>query len=74
VCEARITIDRDGCISCGSCEEKCPEVFKLDENDLSSIVPKYRKADPGKGEVGKDLVNCVETARDACPVSVISTN
>jgi len=69
----KISIDRDNCISCGSCEEMCPEVFKLDETTKSSIVSKYRKGDPGKGEVGKDLASCVESARDACPVSVIST-
>jgi ferredoxin len=25
----KITIDRDGCISCGNCEATCPQVFKL---------------------------------------------
>jgi ferredoxin len=74
VCRTRIAIDRDGCISCGSCEEKCPEVFKLDEDNLSSVVLKYRKAEPGKGEVGKDLAACVEAAKDSCPVCVISTD
>jgi ferredoxin len=69
----KVSIDRANCISCGTCEETCPEVFKLDEDTLSSIVPKYRKGDPGKGEVGDDLISCVESARDACPVSVIST-
>jgi ferredoxin len=69
----KITIDRDGCISCGSCEEKCPEVFHLDEESKSSVVPKYRKGELGKGEVGDDLTSCVESARDACPVSVIAT-
>jgi ferredoxin len=49
-------------------------VFKLDEDNLSSVVLKYRKADPGKGEVGKDLAACVEAARDSCPVCVISTD
>jgi ferredoxin len=69
----KISIDRANCISCGSCEETCPEVFKLAEDTLSSIVPKYRKGDLGKGEVGEDLTSCVENARDACPVSVITT-
>jgi ferredoxin len=73
VCFLKITIDRDNCISCGSCEEQCPEVFKLDEDTKSSILPKYRKGDPGKGEVEEHLVSCVESAKDACQVSVIST-
>jgi ferredoxin len=68
----KISIDRDGCISCGSCEEKCPQVFKLDETTKSSVVSKYRKGDPAKGEVSANLASCVESARDACPVSVIT--
>jgi ferredoxin len=71
----KISIDRSNCISCGSCEEACPEVFKLDkDDDLSTVVPKYRKGDLGKGEVGEDLASCVESARDVCPVSVITTS
>ena len=26
-----ITIERDGCISCGLCEETCPSVFRIAE-------------------------------------------
>ncbi len=73
ISKMKVSIDRANCISCGTCEETCPEVFKLDEETLSSIVLKYRKGEPGKGEVGDDLTSCVESARDACPVSVIST-
>jgi ferredoxin len=71
----KISIDREGCISCGNCEAVCPDVFKLlVENDgKSSIVEKYRKGDLGKGEVGDDLKTCTESARDSCPVTVIST-
>jgi ferredoxin len=71
----KITIDRDGCISCGNCEATCPQVFKLQvEGDgKAAIVEACRKEDLGKGEVGEDLRVCVETARDSCPVQVIST-
>jgi len=71
----KVSIDRDGCISCGNCEAVCPQVFKLQvEGDgKAGIVEAYRKGDLGKGEVGEDLRTCVETARDSCPVQVIST-
>jgi ferredoxin len=69
----KVQIDREGCIGCGVCEVLCSEVFKLVEDGKSSIVEKYRKGSLGKGEVGKDLVACVENARDSCPVSVIKT-
>jgi ferredoxin len=53
----------------------CPEIFKLlvESDGKSSIVEKYRKGDPGKGEVGDDLKTCAENAKDSCPVQVIST-
>jgi ferredoxin len=45
----------------------------LTEDGKSSITEKYRKEDLGQGEVGNDMVACVENARDSCPVSVIET-
>jgi ferredoxin len=71
----KIAIDRDGCISCGNCEAMCPQVFKLQvEGDgKAAIVEQYRKEDLSKGEVGDDLRTCIETARDGCPVQVITT-
>jgi len=35
----KVHIDEEGCIGCGSCEEICPEVFKLDEEtDIASVI------------------------------------
>jgi ferredoxin len=68
----KVRIDREGCIGCAVCEALCPDVFKLIEDGKSSIVEKYRKGNVGEGEVGEDLRACVESARDSCPVSVIS--
>lgn len=69
----KVHIDREGCIGCGVCEALCPAVFELDDNTKSSVILQYRRGEVGDGEVGEDLVSCVETARDSCPVSVIST-
>ena len=55
------------------CEALCSEVFHLIEDGKSSITEKYRKGELGQGEVGNDVVACVENARDSCPVSVIKT-
>jgi ferredoxin len=73
VIAVKVRIDREGCIGCGVCEALCSEVFHLIEDGKPSITEKYRKRDPGQGEVGDDLVACVENARDSCPVSVIKT-
>lgn len=69
----KISIKREGCISCGACEAACPEVFVLSEDGFSSIVEKYRKGKLGYGEVEGDLAECAAKGRDVCPVQVIST-
>jgi len=31
-------VDRDACISCGLCESVCPDVFKLDDESISTVI------------------------------------
>ena len=57
----KVYIDEDECISCGSCEEVCPEVFKLnDDTDKAEVI----KAEGGP----EDLI---EEAIGICPVECI---
>lgn len=56
-------IDRSGCIGCGMCENICPEVFQLDDEQISTVI-----VEP----IPEDLIDQAKTARDSCPVSVIS--
>lgn len=68
----KVVIDRDGCISCGACWESCPDIFEQNPDDnQSQIVEKYRVGELGEGEVPDDLIDCVITASDNCPVEVI---
>ena len=57
----RVYLDQDECIGCGSCEEICPEVFKLNEDT--------EKADVIKPEGGPE--DLIQEAIDTCPVSCI---
>ena len=59
----KANVDKEGCISCGLCVSTCPEVFEMDENDVSSVIC---------DEVPDSLREEVIEARDGCPVSVIS--
>jgi len=68
----KVTIDRDGCIQCGACEQECAEVFLVDGGEAAVIVEKYRKGDPGEGDVPDSLVDCAQAAESACPVQVIT--
>lgn len=68
-----VTIDRDGCISCGVCWSTCPDVFEQNQDDgHSQIVNKYRAgAKLGECEIPKELEGCASNAADGCPVQVI---
>lgn len=68
----KVTIGRDGCISCGACWTNCPEFFEENPDDnFSQVVEKYRAGGLGEGEAPDDLVDCVMQAADNCPVQVI---
>ncbi len=56
-------VDRDGCIGCGLCAMTCPQVFEMDEEDLSKVIC---------DEIDSDDIEFATQARDECPVSVIS--
>lgn len=56
-----VTVDREGCISCGICINTCPEVFQFDEDEKSHVV---NQPDSSQEEA-------VQEAADNCPVSVI---
>jgi ferredoxin len=55
-------IDRDGCISCGLCASTCPEVFRMDGEDLAEVYV---------DEIPEDLEDLAQEAAENCPVSVI---
>jgi ferredoxin len=68
-----VKINRDECVSCGTCVDVCPGFFELGEKDtLSQVVEQYRKdGKRDEGTVPPDLEACVSEAADLCPVQVI---
>jgi ferredoxin len=57
----RVYIDEEECIGCGTCEEICDEVFRLNEETDKAEVVK-----PERGP--EDLI---QEAIDSCPVECI---
>ena len=57
-----VYIDEDECMGCGTCEELCPEVFRLNTDT--------EKAEVIKPEGGPE--DLIEEAIDSCPASCIS--
>lgn len=56
-------VDRDGCIGCQACAGTCPEVFSMDDDNISV---------PIKEDIPEEILDSAKDARDGCPVSVIS--
>ncbi len=68
----KLFINQEECIECGTCEETCPDIFKLPDGEKAQVVEKYRINNrAAQGDVPMDLVGCAQSAITACPVSVI---
>ncbi|KAB2946908.1 MAG: hypothetical protein MPEBLZ_01953 [Candidatus Methanoperedens nitroreducens] len=69
----KVSIDRKGCISCGTCWNSCPEFFEQNPKDAcSQVIDEYRIANnPGEGEVSGEFEKMVRRAADLCPVQII---
>jgi ferredoxin len=68
-----VTIERETCVSCGSCYETCPDFFEENPDDsISQVKKEFRKGDNiGEGEAPPEMAACVRDAADLCPVEII---
>jgi len=57
----RVTVD-ENCTGCGLCEDACPEVFKVGDDDMAKV-----KEDP----VPEGLEDAVREAAEGCPSEAI---
>ncbi len=69
-----VMIDRDGCISCGTCWLECPDLFEESPEDAKSqIVERYRaRSQLSEGDGPDEAAGCAQVAADECPVTVIT--
>ena len=69
----KVSIERETCVSCGSCWETCPGFFEQNPDDsFSQVIERYRlDGKIGEGQPTQDLEVCVRDAADLCPVQII---
>ena len=54
-------IDQDECISCGACVDSCPDVFRMNDDNIAEV---FNPTGASEEEI--------QDAIDSCPVSCIS--
>ncbi len=65
----KLVVERDRCTSCGSCEDLCPELFKLDDTGISHIINSERVGNNDELEIEDE--KCIMDAAESCPVMII---
>ena len=60
----KVTIEREGCISCGLCTEEFPDLFQMNEEGIAQAV---------SSQVPSEMEDQARQAAEDCPVSVIIT-
>jgi len=67
---AKIKLEREKCIGCGSCQAICPSYFELLEDGKSHI--KGSTEENHIETLETDKLECAESASEACPTQCIS--
>ncbi len=65
---AKIKLEREKCIGCGSCQALCPKYFELQEDGKSHIKD---AANQEVEELEVEKIECAESAAEACPSQCI---
>jgi ferredoxin len=58
---AKIILEREKCIGCGTCESLCPKYWKLADDGKTEFL----------GPAELDEIGCNQEAVDSCPVQCI---
>ncbi len=62
----KVKIDKELCTGCGLCEETCPDIFKLnEEEDIAEVI---------KNDYEESDEMCIEEAIENCPTEAISAD
>lgn len=69
----KVIIDREKCVSCGTCWETCPDVFEENPDDsFSQIAEKFRIGGSiAEGKPSGEFEDCAARAASDCCAEVI---
>ena len=65
---AKIKLERERCIGCGSCSVLCPKYFEILEDGKSHIKDVVKE---DTEELETEQLGCAESAEEACPAQCI---
>jgi len=65
---AKIKLEREKCIGCGSCAALCSKYFEIIEDGKSHIKDAVKQE---VEELEVEKIECAESAAEACPVQCI---
>ena len=65
---AKIKLEREKCIGCGSCAALCPKYFEMQEDGKSHIKGSNLQ---NMEELEVVKIECAESASEACPAQCI---
>jgi ferredoxin len=68
---AKIILEKEKCIGCGSCQALCAKYFKIAEDGKSHIEGATINPETGNDELEIEKVECANSAAEACPVQCI---
>lgn len=68
---AKIKLETEKCIGCGSCNVVCPKYFELADNGKSHIKDSVKDEKTGNEELEVAKIECAESAAESCPVQCI---
>lgn len=68
---AKIILEKEKCIGCGSCTTLCPEYFEMEDDGKSHIKNSNKDSKTGNEELEVEKIKCAESAAEACPVECI---
>jgi len=68
---AKIILEREKCIGCGSCAVICSKYFELIDDGKSHIKDSVKSEKTNNEELEVVKIECAEAAAEACPVQCI---